>query len=62
MMSIEDKLKGIKLVTKDNFGGLTPDEIKDQILLRRYLISDVLVGSLYPSILDDEIIELRKMQ
>jgi hypothetical protein len=37
------------------------EEIPDQIRLRYNLIQNVLVGSLYPAILEGEIEELRKI-
>lgn len=47
-------------VTKDNFHTLTVDEAKQQIEMRRELIGQM-VGSLYPTILENEISDLNGM-
>lgn len=41
------------------FSRIQPDQIDDQIRVREHLIMKVLVGTLYPAILADEIDKLK---
>lgn len=44
------------------FSQIQPDQIDDQIRVRNHLIMNVLVGTLYPAILADEIDKLKEMK
>ena len=51
-----------RLMSRAEFGSLQfDDEVKDQIMIRRDLIQNQMVGWLYPSILCDEIADLQEL-
>ena len=57
--NIRDLLMDIQLKDIDT---IEPDEIDDQIKVRRHLIDHELVGTLYPAILEDQIEKLQAMK
>jgi len=58
MVKNDDK---VKMRTKEEWSYLNSSELKEQISLRKYLIESVLIGNLYPSILQNEILELKEL-